>query len=135
LGWGAALAVAGCGGTGPELAGVTGVVTLDGKPLPGVVVEFQPPGGAPSEAVTDQEGVYSLKYAYNRRGAMIGIHKVRISSYRTDETDHGEAIVVKEVVPTRYNRHSELTAEVKPGRNAIDFALNSNVSSNGGARR
>jgi hypothetical protein len=133
-GWSVALAVAGCGRSGPGLAGVTGVVTLNGKPLPGALVEFQPPGGSPSEGITNREGAYRLKFSHGKHGAMIGTHTVRINTDRGDEDESGEAIV-EEVVPARYNRQSELTAEVKPGNNAIDFSLNSVGSRNRGAIR
>lgn len=124
VGLGIVLAVAGCGQDGPRLASVTGVITLDGEPLPGAAVEFQPPGGSPSEGVTDKRGVYRLEFSHDKRGVVMGLHKVRISTQRNDsEDERGEPVVAREIVPARYNRRSELTAEVKPGGNVIDFAL------------
>src|SRR5690606_23808547 len=43
VGLAAMLLLAGCGGAdGPELASVSGTVTLNGQPLPHAVVQFQP---------------------------------------------------------------------------------------------
>ena len=50
------LATAGCGRGGPELGRVTGTVTLDGTPLAGARIEFQPQAQdtSPSYGTTDR---------------------------------------------------------------------------------
>lgn len=68
----------GCGSSGPELAPVTGVVTSEGKPLAGVMVEFFPEEGVTSTGLTDSEGRYSLKYN-DEEGAVVGNHKVQLT--------------------------------------------------------
>jgi hypothetical protein len=119
-----ALLLNGCGSRGLELGSVTGMVTLDNQPLPEATVEFQPALGSPSESITDRSGTYTLRYTAKRKGAMLGTHHVRITlSTRTDV--QGQKIDVPQLLPARYNRHSELTAEVKPGSNKFDFALQS----------
>ena len=57
------MVVCGCGG-GIQTEPVTGVVTMDGKPLPGVRVIFSPAEGGRANSVgtTDTEGAYSLVY-------------------------------------------------------------------------
>jgi hypothetical protein len=83
-----ALLAVGCGG-GPNLAPVSGVVTVDGKPYPNAVVSFQPlaqPGstdtGMGSSAVTDENGRYTLTTIDGKNGATVGKHKVRIQTKR-----------------------------------------------------
>jgi len=59
------VALAGCGDGRPALVRVTGTVQLDGKPLEGAIVSFQPVAQGrdafqrPSSAVTDAEGKFS----------------------------------------------------------------------------
>ncbi len=74
----------GCGG-GPTLAPVSGVVTLDGKPYPNAVVNFQPVAtngidapGLGSMAITDENGKFTLKYDNVKPGAVVGKHVIRI---------------------------------------------------------
>ena len=54
----------GCGGgRGPQLGSVTGTITLNGEPLPGVSVTFIPEDqGSPSYGGTDLNGVYRLQF-------------------------------------------------------------------------
>ena len=119
-----ALLLNGCGSGDLELASVSGTVTLDDRPLPEAIVEFQPASGSPSEGVTDSAGNYHLRYTAKRKGALLGTHQVRITlSTRTDA--QGQKIAVPQLLPARYNRNSELTAEVKSGSNKLDFPLKS----------
>ncbi len=118
-----ALSVTGCGGDGPERGIVTGKVTLNGAPLPGADVEFQPEEGSPSYAMTDDKGRYDLMYTRDKRGAMIGEHTVRIMTPTTGTDTQGNEIRVPQQVPPKYNAGSTLTREVKPGRNSYDFEL------------
>jgi len=114
----AILALAGCGSTDrPELASVSGRVTLDDQPLAGAMIAFQPEAGQASRGVTDADGRYELIYLRDIRGAVLGHHKVTI----TTATENAP----QERLPARYHAQSELTAEVKEGDNPIDFALRS----------
>ena len=51
---------AGCGQGGPATAPVVGTVTLDGRPLAGALVLFQPSQGVPARGITDDDGGFSL---------------------------------------------------------------------------
>jgi hypothetical protein len=124
------IACLGCGGeTGPELSEVSGLVTLDGQPLPKVSLQFTPetPGGSPSYGVTDSEGSYELQFSAERSGAMIGKHRVEILPVEPETDDSGKpvegSIIVK--IPARYSQAGSLTADVQAGSNTIDFALDS----------
>ena len=82
-------ALIGCGrGNYPEVATVTGVVLLDGKPLEGAEVTFAPLAleGRSSTGLTDHTGKYALSYTRKVRGAVLGQHTVKISKIIQDFT-------------------------------------------------
>jgi hypothetical protein len=118
-----ALLLTGCGGPG-NVGGVEGVVTLDGKPLPNAMVQFQPENGRPSVGTTDADGRYVLQYTADATGAALGRHTVRISTGgKRMNAETGEIKVYPELVPAKYNTRTELTVEVKPGGNELNFEL------------
>ncbi len=123
---GLALVVLACGCGGPQFGRVSGTVTMDGKPLPGVAVRFEDEGGSATIARTDKSGYYELRYTVDQVGAPVGKHKVTILTPPKDEVSTGER--EKEVVPARYNRESTLTADVKSGRQTIDWELTSKAN-------
>ena len=118
------LLMAGCGSES-DLAKVKGKVTLNGQPLEGATVEFQPTadGGAPSAGETDAEGRYELSYTFTTPGAMPGEHIVSIRTAEACVDFPCNEIERKERVPARYNARTELKRTVEPGRNTIDFEL------------
>lgn len=122
----------------PELGQVTGVVTLNGKPLTGVGVVFQPENGRPAHGKTDAEGKYELTYIRQTKGTKVGPNRVEIAptedGAESEEEEPGDGVAQnaskpsksgKPVVPARYNVKSELKVDVKPGRNTFDFKLDS----------
>ena len=117
----------GCFRRGPELAPVTGTVTLDGEPLAGSQVEFKPMRGNPSYGTTDQLGRYELRYTKDKAGGVVGSHVVRITTQTTAvDPETGNEIQVPQRVPERYNERSQLIREVKAGvENRFDFPLES----------
>lgn len=131
----ATLTCVGCSsqtGDQPALGRVRGRVTMNGKPLAGVDVVFSPESGRPSMATTDSRGRYDLTYVNTTRGAKVGAHRVSISPKEpaADETpaatsSSGTAATKELAIPPRYNARSELKAQVKPGRNWIEFPLTS----------
>jgi hypothetical protein len=120
-----AMLMVGCGPSGPEVATVEGMVTLDGKPLEGALVMFTPvAGGRPAAARTDEGGCYELQYTEDREGALLGEHIVSISTYQEGDVSSGIANV-PEKVPAKYNVKSDLKQTVEAGDNNFDFPLNS----------
>ncbi|MEM9659403.1 MAG: hypothetical protein AAF961_13680 [Planctomycetota bacterium] len=125
--------VAGCGSSQFDLVPVSGVVTLDGEPLAGGVINFQPnapagqtTGGPGSSSHTDDEGRFEMETIQGEPGAVVGTHKVRIYSFspETPIASDSDAGPSKERVPHRYNYRSELTFEVPVGgTDAADFKL------------
>ncbi|MDQ3332603.1 MAG: hypothetical protein M3552_18470 [Planctomycetota bacterium] len=133
------LSLAGCGASSdqPELGQVSGTIMLDGKPLSGVAVVFQPDSGRPARGLTDTEGKYELTYIRETLGTKIGHNRVEIAPDEEGENPaesdgdvDGPTVQKpvksgKPVIPARYNTRSELEADVKPGENTFDFALES----------
>ena len=129
-------ASAGCGKS--RVAPVSGRVTLDGKPLAGVHVGFQPiakagsinPGGG-SYAVTDSGGQFTLLLVEGEQpGAMVGQHRVEItakSEAPPANVDFAKRPPPKVFVPAKYSRNSDLTFDVPSGgTSAANFELKSN---------
>ena len=126
----ACLLLAGCGGKSP-FAPVAGVVRLNGKPLAGAAVSFEPvisdkaTYGPGSFAITDGDGRFQLKVSAEKKsGALIGKHTVRISLPDSPKGDPGGAHLTRELLPARYNSKSELAFNVPAeGTQTADFEL------------
>lgn len=88
----------GCFGSssgGPELAEVSGVVTMGGTPVPNIQVLFQPEADAgASRGLSDAEGKFKVYYPTNSLGAVPGKHRVQ---FQLMDADAG-----KDIVPKRY---------------------------------
>lgn len=109
----------------PELAPVSGRVTLDGQPLRGVSVVFESAGGVLSFGNTDADGRYTVAYIRSARGAGLGNNVVRISEPALGPSSP----LRKSRIPSIYNTASTLTAHVAKGSNVFDFALESTSGS------
>jgi hypothetical protein len=84
------LAVTGCAKSPPPLTEVSGVVLLDGRPLPKARVEFGPQlkeFGAQfnSTALTDDQGRFVMKTAKDESGAVVATHKVLVTEDTPDD--------------------------------------------------
>jgi hypothetical protein len=112
--------LAGCAETGPELAPVTGRITLDGEPLEKADILFQPDGSKPpSSGRADAAGRYQLAYKRGLMGGSVGPNTVRI-------TISPDVVANPPNIPARYNTESELTREVESGQNEFNFDLTAN---------
>jgi hypothetical protein len=105
----AACLVAGCGGSGKYP--VHGSVTMpDGRPLPGVVVEFAAVEGIHSAvARTREDGTYALSTDGHEDGALPGAYRVRLipadveSDYNEPEDEFAHKARAKTpAVPLKY---------------------------------
>jgi len=110
-----------CGTT--VISGVTRV-TLNGKPLPGATVTFEPeeflgPGFTACEGVTDKFGEAFIKGPDpNYPGLYLGFYRVRVS----------KVVNGRETIPSRYNTNTEVGFEASvdhPGVGNIEFHLKS----------
>ncbi len=114
------MSFAGCSKPGPELAPVTGRITLDGEPLEKADILFQPDGSKPpSSGRADAAGRYELAYKRGIMGGSVGPNTVRI-------TISPDVVPNPPNIPARYNTDSELTREVKSGPNEFNFDLTTN---------
>ncbi len=136
----AVLALVGCGGT--KEVPVSGTIYMDGKPLPHAHVQFQPIGtkenpnpGRGSYGPTDENGRYTLRIDGQRDGAVVGKHRVAVSTILEGEganfdpetgSPDGAVVVGREKIPARYNDQTTLTFEVpSSGTDKADFQLTS----------
>jgi hypothetical protein len=110
---------AGCSKSGPELAPVSGRITLDGKPLEKADVLFQPGSQPPSSGRTDADGRYVLAYKRGVMGGHVGSNSVQI-------TISPDVVPNPPNIPARYNYESKLTYEIKSGQNEFNFDLTTN---------
>lgn len=99
---------------------MSGVVTVDGKPQPGLKLIFEPdaPKGQRAMAMTGADGRYTLgrQGLGNNKGAVTGRYTVRIYADPEDENAVG--------IPLRYGKESTTVFEVEPGRvNTFDIAI------------
>jgi hypothetical protein len=109
------LLIAGCEKSGAQIAPVHGRVTLDGQPLAGADIQFQPVDSQRSSTGrTGAEGQYQLMYKRGQPGAIVGQHRVRIW------VSH-EVVPNPPVIAKQFDAESTLTREVKPGDNEYDF--------------
>ncbi|MCA9014736.1 MAG: carboxypeptidase regulatory-like domain-containing protein [Planctomycetaceae bacterium] len=125
----------GCSGSGTDvdLGTVSGVVTMDGQPLANAIVIFAPENGNPSSGKTDSKGFYELVYLGNNKGAIIGQHKVRISTAKPSDdktaNDTGEADLANADLtdtaniatpPPEDSDSTQQRPKVKPGKTEKD---------------
>ncbi|WP_417390544.1 carboxypeptidase regulatory-like domain-containing protein [Gimesia sp.] len=124
-----ALLLTGCGSGAeklPELSDATGTILLDGKPLAGAQVSFEPQitnsvKAKASFGSTDEQGKFKLRYNATTDGVIPGKQIVRVSKLSGTNEEPGE-----EILPDKYNTQSTLTAEVtKEGPNDFTFDLKS----------
>lgn len=101
----------------PPLEQISGIVTLDDKPLPHAEIVFVPQEEwktdkkpAQSEGFTDDQGHFELSYLKGLKGAAPGKHEVRIFSSETQ-------------IPIIYNVQSVLTYDVQGNDDHAEFKL------------
>ncbi len=117
----------GCGADNDlERAIVSGSVTFNDEPIANGEIRFVPKHGTsgPISGAPIVDGEYVAK---SNGGVPLGEHSVRIKAFTTitkdgsdDERDDGEL----QLIPTKYNRNSILTARVDDGSDQkFDFEL------------
>ena len=124
------LTAVGCGGGrgDPEMASVSGKVTLDGKPLDDGTITFTPPNGGVPASGSIKAGLYTVK-------APAGPNRVTIVAYKDDtnakvdmgakKAENKGAFPVSNktnYIPDEYNKLSKVTADVASGK-TFDYDL------------
>lgn len=96
-------------------------MTLAGKPLPDVMVQFLPEsGGRPGTGITDTNGHYTLSFVDGAEGAPVGPCRVEITTVWPDgEPPPGK----RDPIQTKYNAESTLKVTVESGSNEFNFDL------------
>ena len=118
------LVLAGC--SEPKTAEVSGTVTVDGEPVKRGSISFFPTdGNAPTAGAVIKDGLYSTKVPITAMKVKISAPKVIGKRKLYDAPDSKEVDVVEEGLPAKYNKDTELTFEVKPGKNQKDWELQS----------
>jgi len=135
-----ALLAAGC--AEPRRATVEGLVTLDGKPLAEVEVQFIPELGrtrsaVPASGYTDETGRYRIE-ASGSSGVSVGPNRVCINDARLmmpaggSDPNDGLPVSNRQTAPRRSrvpdvygdaNRTPFRNMDIQPGRQTIDFPL------------
>jgi len=117
------LVLAGCGNATPT---VTGLVTIDGQAVAkGTIVFIRTDGEMAREGGGIVEGRYQSRMP-------AGTYKVEVNAptvvgKRSDES-YGQTVevnVTEELIPERYNKKTELRAEIKSGGNELNWELRS----------
>jgi hypothetical protein len=131
----AALLLSGCGsGDGVSRVPVGGEVSVDGAPMKAGTIRFIPNGATtgPAAVATIKEGKFELPQA---EGPVPGSHRVEIEAidYLDFALDDEQAYakraaggkpMPKNPIPARYNRQSELTAQLPDeGNRELKFQL------------
>lgn len=123
----------GCGrGNGPIRVAVAGDVAVDGTPIAEGSILFIPAPGTkgPVAGASITGGRYSIAAA---KGPCVGPYRVEIhGSQKTGRRvkvagpqGPASSIVdeIIEIVPAKYNTQSTLVADLKAGKNRLDFAI------------
>lgn len=128
----------GCGPSGPTRVEISGVVTLDGKPLESGSIAIIPEAGVegPMAGGEIKAGAYRIPAT---DGPTFGSHRVEIRAWRetgkatvagvagaTGGPSAGGAVAQLEMsIPAEYNTKSKLQITVEQGENHHDFDLES----------
>src|SRR5262245_66155570 len=130
--------IAGCQAKPYGVASVSGIVKLDGNPLPKASVTFVPMAtkdnqnpGPTAQGMTDTGGRFQLSVDPQTPGAVVGKCRVYITTLLSDPADDrdagGPVKRVRDRVPARYNQATELTLDVPAaGTDKANFDLKSN---------
>jgi hypothetical protein len=115
-------------GCGPAGTIVSGVVTLDDRPLDDAVIQFFPVGGdgQTSHAFTDKKGAYRVKVS--AVPLLVTVSKGKVVGQAREFPDAPLVDVLAESLPPRYSVRAETELRVEPVTDkttTADFALTS----------
>jgi hypothetical protein len=127
----------------PQVVPVSGVVTLDGKPLAGAAITFEPvAGGVFGCGSTNEKGEFTLGTFAETDGALVGVHRISIvpdiiSPAAMGQTPGGEEGMdrrgessrgAKSRIPEKYASidTSGLQVDVQKGMPPVTFELTKN---------
>jgi hypothetical protein len=109
---------------GTSTGTVTGSITIDGEPLSSGVISFVPAEGSGTPTTSNVAGgKYELTTSTGKKFVQISAPIVVGKRKEYEAPDAPLVEITDERLPPKYNSQTELTFEVKPGRNSNDFAL------------
>lgn len=118
--------IVGCGGDA-TMGEVIGTVTIDGKvPPKGSSINFVPVDGkSPSAGATIVDGKYSARVPVGKSKVEIRAPRElnKAQPQRAGPGPGGD--LIEESLPAKYNDATELTVDVKPGKNEKTWNLSS----------
>ncbi|MBU6172675.1 MAG: hypothetical protein KGQ60_02670 [Planctomycetes bacterium] len=131
---GALLMSIGCGGGGPEVVPVKGIVTFKGKPIGKINVMFVPSDlkGQIAEGTTNAEGKFELQTLEPGDGATVGNYKVAFKYVSDTIPDMpgfaGGVQPEKSPIPLKYSDETKsgITATVDANASKNDFKFDLN---------
>lgn len=121
-----AMFAAGCGNSAERRVAISGKVLVVGKELPEGSIKFisADPAGKSMSGSVIKNGVFTIPA---ESGLFAGKYRVEVSAGGNGppvEEVPGGIKVAKETIPAKYNKNSQLTAEVtKTGPNIFEFKL------------
>jgi hypothetical protein len=116
-----AILIAGCS-HGPPMGDVQGTVTVNGKPLEEGTIRFLPVNGdTQATGGSIRNGTFRIQVPVVKQ--RVEIESNIIDPEKTPPNATADQIVMKALVPDRYNFQSELTLDVVPGVNEPTFKL------------
>jgi hypothetical protein len=116
-----AVVISGCSKS-PPMGDVQGTVTVNGKPVEEGTVRFLPVNGdtqATGGSIRDGKFRVQVPVAKQR----VEIESNIVDPDKTPPNASADQIVMKALVPDRYNVQSELTLDVVPGLNEPTYQL------------
>lgn len=130
-----ALSLAGCGGEKFVIVPVSGVVTVDGKPVEGVHLTFQPfrEDGADSAGYgaygeTDAQGRFTLTSltleGREMPGAVVGKHRIEMTAATQVDPSSDLNQFTREKIPRRY-MNEPFIREITGETDSLNFELTS----------
>lgn len=120
----AILALTGCGGV--DTGEVTGTVTVDGQtPADGSSITFLPTGKTAGGGGPIQDGKYAVTLPAGSYKVEIRVPRplARAKTAPTAGPGPGGPADIEESLPAKYHDKTELTFDVKPGRNEKNWEL------------
>ena len=113
-------AILGCGDGRPDVAAVSGRVTIDGKPLTKGAISFIPAKGRQAGGAIESDGRYELTCFEKGDGAILGEYKVAING-----VEYLSETLLKWHAPKKYSNvaTSGLTATIDGPRDDLNFEL------------
>ena len=122
----AALSLAAGCGDGPATGEVSGMVKVDGQvPAAGSSITFIPADGqSPTAgAVLGEDGRYRVQVPVGKARVEIRVPRPVAKNAPKVQGPGAEGGLIEESLPARYNDQSELTFDVKSGKNQKDWEL------------